>query len=395
MIEQEQQASQQRLADQGLERVLAVQDTTSFSFAQRQVVGLGVLEDNRTTGFFAHTTLAVSEVGVPLGLLDQQVWVRTPPASPQPDDAHKQVPITAKESNKWLVGLAQSVTHAPVHQVVTVCDREGDIYELFASAQAQDAYFVVRMAHNRRTDDGVLVDQGLAEQGQATTFTLCLPRRPQSAPQTVTMQLRYATLTLLPPKRHTQARSLPLTPLVVQVVEALELGPPPDATPLHWRLVSNLPLNDAQDAHTLLRYYSYRWLVERFHYVLKSGCHFEESQLTTFAALTNHLALCSSVAWRLLWLTYQARLTPDASCEVALPRPTWQALMAFIRRTPNPPPQPPSLREAVRAIAMLGGFLGRKRDGEPGVKTLWRGLIRLDDIVATYSLFLPKDVGKD
>src|SRR5262249_14952040 len=147
-------------------------------------------------------------------------------------------------------------------------------------------------------------------------------------------------------------------------------------------LLSNLPVGNPDEAQTILRYYSYRWLVERFHYVLKSGCAFEQSQLSTFAALSNHLALCSGVAWQLLWLTYQARRTPDASCEVALAPVAWQALTAFVRRSAQPDPSPPSLRTAVRAIAQLGGFLARKGDGEPGPKVLWRGLARLDDIVS-------------
>jgi hypothetical protein len=127
--------------------------------------------------------------------------------------------------------------------------------------------------------------------------------------------------------------------------------------------------------------------------VLKSGCNFEKSQLATWAALTNQLALCSSVAWRLLHLAYQARATPDASCEQVLLTEEWQALTAFLRQSPEPAPRPPTLREAVHAIARLGGFLGRTYDGEPGVKVLWRGLSRLDDLVAFWRIHPPQTYG--
>ena len=93
------------------------------------------------------------------------------------------------------------------------------------------------------------------------------------------------------------------------------------------------------------------------------------------------------VAWRILYLTLLARQTPEAPCTVAFAEEEWQALMAFTDRTPDPPAQPPSLRTAVRRVASLGGFLGRKRDGEPGPTTLWRGLQRLQDITAAFVIF--------
>lgn len=394
MIEIERTQSQAYGNPQHHAVVLAVQDTTSFNFSGRQIDDLGVLDDNRTSGFFAHTSLSVSTSGVPLGLADQQVWTR-PRTKKDKDEKHKRLPINQKESYKWLLGLNQSVQNAPDQQVISVCDREADIYELFATAHAQDAHFIVRVVRNRRTADGPLLEQALSEAATVSTFTLSYPRRPQSQPQPVDMTLRHATLTLLPPKRPASATFMPLSPLSVQVVEAVETAPPEGEKPLRWLLVSNLAVSNDDEAHTVLRYYSYRWLVERFHYVLKSGCHFEQSQLSSYAALTNHLALCSSVAWRLLWLTYQARLTPDVSCECALTPVAWQALTAFLSRSPHPAPRPPTLREAVRGIARLGGFLARTGDGEPGVKVLWRGLARLDDLVTLWLILHPQLVGND
>ena len=98
------------------------------------------------------------------------------------------------------------------------------------------------------------------------------------------------------------------------------------------------------------------------------------------------LATYAIVAWRLLWLTYEARVHPHQSCEVAFEPLEWQALWCTIHRKSKPPKKPPTLEQVVRWVAQLGGFLARKQDGNPGVKTLWRGLTRLNDIADTWRL---------
>ena len=119
-----------------------------------------------------------------------------------------------------------------------------------------------------------------------------------------------------------------------------------------------------------------RWLIERYHYVLKSGCGIEQLQLETAERLERALAVCCIVAWRLLWLTYQARETPEVPCTrgVCAPRMAGAGMHGARQRRCRRASRR-ALREAVRMVAQLGGFLARKGDGEPGVKTLWRGLI--------------------
>jgi hypothetical protein len=348
-----------------------------------------VLDDNRTPGFFAHSTLAVSEQGVPLGLLGQQVWSR-PPNHNRVKNAHQTQPITEKESFKWLASLH----HLPAlaKRIVTVGDREADISELFQDSRNRDIDFVVRAVRNRRLEDAPLLRNQLGEISPAAQYTLTVQRQRNQAERQATVELRYTTVTLLPPKnRSERTEVIPLEPLTVQVVEVREIDPPAEVSdPVHWILLTSLPVNQLDDAYRIVRFYTFRWLVERFHYVLKSGgCHFEDSQLRTVEALHRLLGVCSRVAWRLLWLTYQARQTPDAPCTVALSAPEWQALTAFTSNSQTPASSPPSLNQAVRAIAKLGGFIGRKSDGNPGVKTLWRGWQRLQDIVATWTLFHP------
>jgi hypothetical protein len=386
----EREATQQRIAATETPVILAVQDTTEFNFAGRAALsGLGVLSDNQTPGFMAHTTLAVSVDGVPLGVLDQQVWSR-PVAEPKAKNAHQKRPITEKESFKWIQGLNGALP--ATKSVITVCDREGDVYELFQYAHDVEQHFIVRATNDRSLKDAPTLKKQLAQTPVSRTYTIPVRRQDNRQAREATVELRMTSVTLKPPKNRTRAQQvIPLEALTVQVVEVIEVAPPADvAKPIHWILLTTLAVDTLDDAYRIVRYYGYRWLIERFHYVLKSGgCHFEDSQLRSVEALHRLLGVCSRVAWRLLWLTYQARQTPEADCTVALSTVEWQALMAFATKSPLPPQQPPSLREAVRAIAKLGGFIGRKSDGEPGVKVLWRGWLRLQDIVETWTLIHP------
>lgn len=172
----------------------------------------------------------------------------------------------------------------------------------------------------------------------------------------------------------------------LQVVLAEEENPPFDVSPISWLLLTTLEINEFDSAGRCVKWYTFRWLIERYHYVLKSGCGIEELQLETARRINMALATYSIVAWRLLWLTIEARSNPDLPCDRILEACEWQSLCATINNNPIPPKNPPSLQEAVRMIATLGGFLGRKGDGQPGVKTIWRGLRRLHDIAATWKL---------
>ncbi|MBV8421652.1 MAG: IS4 family transposase, partial [Hyphomicrobiales bacterium] len=123
------------------------------------------------------------------------------------------------------------------------------------------------------------------------------------------------------------------------------------------------------------------------HRILKSGCRIEDRQLGTADRLETCLAIDMVVAWRIHYLTWLGRATPEVPCTVAFEPEQWKALIVFNTRKP-PPEQPPSLHQMILMVAQLGGFLGRKSDGPPGAQTLWRGLQRLDDITAAFRSYV-------
>lgn len=389
IIEVQRAQTLRRIQDE--DKVLLVQDTTSFNFSHHPATaGLGPLENQHCRGFLAHSTLAVSRVGVPLGLMEQQVWVRYDEETGKRHQRHQR-PFEEKESYKWVKGLPKANPTNSRPGYVVVCDAEAHIYEFLAEMGEQGVDFIVRAADARGfTEAGQALFAAIAQQTVQQRFRLSLKRRPDREARDAELDLRFGQVTLKRPQRATASGET----LTVFVVDVLEPHPPAGEAAVHWVLLTSLPVLTLEHAQQISLWYSYRWLVERFHYVLKSGCKLEESQLRQEAGLARLLAVYSSVAWKLLWLTYQARQTPDVSCTVALQPTEWQALYAFIHRSQSLPDTAPSLRQAVRWIGQLGGFLARKGDGEPGVKVLWRGWTRLQDITQTWSiLHPPQDVG--
>jgi hypothetical protein len=204
------------------------------------------------------------------------------------------------------------------------------------------------------------------------------------------LDLRFRELELRPPKGLVGKYDT----FKLHVVEAREINAPPEVKAVHWVLLTSLPVTSVEQAHEILTYYSYRWLIERFHYVLKSGCQLENSQLRERASLERLLAMYSIVASRLLLLTYQARQTPDAPCTTMLSEVELRVLYVLIHKHDRLPKVCPTLRQAVHWIGQLGGFSGRKRDDAPGVKVLWRGWMRLQDATTLFTaLYYKKDVG--
>jgi hypothetical protein len=386
-----------RLPDDEDGPLLAIQDTTSFDFTDHpETTGLGYLAHRKRSGLWLHSVLVATGAGVPLGVIDQRTWTRDP-ATLGKRAARNQKETADKESQRWLDALAATEAALPVGQtVVTVADREADFYDLFAAPRRPGSHLLIRAKPRRRVRHVERL-MGTAVRGGAAAGTMAveLRRGDDRPPRRAILTIRFATLEIAPPATHPRRKELPH--LKLTAILAAEEDPPAGQTPVCWWLLTTRPIARLADAEQAVRWYALRWLVERYHYVLKSGCRIERLQLETAERLERALVTYAVVAWRLLWLTYEARRHPEASCEAVLPREQWQVLHRVVHKTDTVPESPPGLREAVRQIARLGGFLARTGDGEPGVKTIWRGLRRLDDLITGWKLSrsnpAPKEVG--
>lgn len=380
------QNSIQRLNQEKQAMVLIIQDTTELDFSDHPATkNIGYLDHPAKRGLKVHSTLTVNLEGVPLGMVYQEVWARDPKSLGKRHNRRK-FQTKDKESQRWLNGLIASQQRIPEGiQVVCIADREADIYDLFALPRRGGVELLIRAAHNRLVDhEAGHLWEAIRQSPIRGEITIKLGRKAQQPPRKATLTVRYEKLAILPPKHRANRSSL--KPILVNVILVEEEAPPKGVSAVRWLMITTLPVNSFEDAIRCTKWYSFRWLIERYHFVLKSGCAIEELQLEEADGIHRALATYCIVAWRLLWLTHEARENPDMPCDKVLEVHEWQSLYCKVHETLKLPKKVPSLREAVRWIAQLGGFLGRKGDGEPGVKTIWRGLMRLHDIADTWKL---------
>ena len=380
--------------------VLALHDTTSLDFSDHPATaGLGPLgggDGSAGHGFWAHSVLAASSIGVPLGLLHQENWVRDS-AEIGKHHQRRDLPIEDKESYRWIVGL--KAVHSALAEnipVLNIGDREADIYALWAAPRRKKSHFLIRASQPRRVQgEHKNLWAAVEAAPEAGRHEMLVRQHPTHTMRKVTVALRFCEVTLLPPANGVRDTDVPSVTVTAILAREVEGSSDTGHAPLEWLLLTDLPVADLDDAVRMLRYYSLRWLIERFHYTLKSGCKLEDRQLRTVGALLRLLAIYCIVAWRLLWLTYAAREHANEPCTVAFSELEWHILYWRRHGRKALPDKPPSLREATRWLGQLGGFLARKGDGEPGVKVLWRGIMELHSNVVGYLLAnpSPQDVG--
>jgi Transposase Tn5 dimerisation domain/Transposase DNA-binding len=368
--------------------VLAIQDTTSFEYHGHQAkVGLGPTNDSPNgRGLFAHTVWAMSPEGLPLGTLHVQMWVRDAAEAGSRHQRRARTP-DEKESHKWRGGLEGLEAALPPDQaVLLIQDREGDVFDFLAAPRRANTHLLIRANQPRAVTvtaldgSGALQRSTLFEAVEAApvlgTLTVRIGRRPGQPEREATLTVRRREMAIQAPQRKGVARG----EQQVWVVQAREEQPPEGVEAVEWVLISTLPALTSAQAYQIVRYYSRRWGIERFHYTLKSGCQVEKLQIDDVTSLEHALAVYYVVAWRLQHLTHLARLEPERPAQDVLAAEELAVLSQAERRPIV------TIQEAVRAIAKLGGWTPSRQAPEPGVKVLWLGVRRLDPMVEGWRL---------
>jgi len=346
-----------------------------------------------------HTAFAMTADGLPLGLLYQKIFTRDDSVetayNSQSSGHNSQIPIEEKESFKWLEALEESHKHcAESTRMVSICDREADIYDLFYRADQLGASLLVRAKADRylgiptrsKKQPKKRLWEFVGQQEPAGILEVDIPAKDNEDKRKAILTVRFAAVQLYPTRHHPnfQQPEPPLTQLYAVYVKE-ENPPSAIKEPLEWMLLTNIPVLSYSEAIEKMKWYCLRWKIETFHKVLKSGFRVENCRLGTADRLIKYLAVMSIIAWRIFWITLVNRSSPELPCNSVLSKQEWRVLYAKINHTKMPPPEIPRLGTAIRWIAQLGGFLGRKADGDPGVITLWRGWKRLADLADGWS----------
>lgn len=386
--------SERSLAD---DRVLVIQDTSKINFDTHEATG-GLSSYSSSKGFeikglISHTALAVNTDGVPLGVIDQKTWARDIPASVKNLKAHKSFnrPLEDKESYRWVETMKRAKVRLAGKKIIIVGDRENDIYEFFQEALAEDIQFVVRSCYSRviEDDSGVhkSLDLKLAELPEMGRVCLHIPARQGIKARSAVLQLRYGEVMLVStPRGIKTVKSKERIDVPVYVVELREANPPKGIKALHWRILTNLKVKNAKEALEVIHYYKQRWQIETFFKILKTTCKIEDCRLGHADKLIKFIALKSIIAWRIYWATMLRRESPELPSECVITTAEWKSAWVTLNykkikegKIPKEiPEEMPSLDMVIKWIAQLGGWIGRKGDGEPGVMSIAKGWQRIE-----------------
>ncbi len=375
--------------------VLCVGDTTFLDYGSIEAKNEGYGPIGKGgNGLILHSALAIEpQKGQPLGLLWQKLWNREPkqrpPKQETPTQKKKRLaaariearnrPFEQKESYRWVEALTIVENIVSKHtQVIHAFDREGDITEVFDKVrQLQHTGVIVRAAHNRSLDsESERLWSKLEGQPISLEQEIELPQTSKRSARKTKLAIRFCPVSLRTPYRFENR-----DPLLVYAVYATEVDCPEGETSVEWMLLTTEVVADIQMASTILRWYSYRWRVEEYHKIFKSGCQVERYRLAA-EGMKTLVGFLSVIAVELLQFTYLHRTLPSASAiEILNP------LQLRILKAKSPKlPKVLTVSWAVEAVARLGGYLEHRSKTPIGIQVMWRGWLKLHDLCEGWQL---------
>ena len=370
--------------------ILALQDTVCIGYDTHHAKqGLGPI-DNRPDGrgLLGHEVFVATPDGLPLGVMDLVIWARDPHEHGKGKDRRAK-PTHLKESQKWINGERALLARLPDGQyVILIQDREADIYDFLATERRQGVDFIVRATHPRAVLVSDTADEPFCRKTDLLTASreapivgtmeVSVPRTQDHPERQAHLTLRATRLRVLAPRDRHLDTDKPWVDL--RVVSATEEDAPQGRTPIHWVLLTSLPVDTAEDASLAVTRYSRRWLIERLHHTLKSGQRAEKLQISDLHALCNTLALLFIVAWRVMHVAHLNRTNPDLpALEVVSPTE-----LDVLEAETNA--QITTVGQAVLAIAKLGGYQAYRSAPPPGTVSIWRGIRRLEALTHGWHL---------
>lgn len=351
--------------------------------------------EGRGRGVRVVTALTLAPTGTPVGVAGQQFWVRDEPREGSPREkkrADRKRPSHLREVRHW-VSLIERVDARFKAASATpwyVVDREGDGYAILSSLIATGAFFTVRANHDRVIGDELDERTTVSRPRYARSrrhlraamrrhrifghYELDIPEGPGRTARKARIVVRCRRLSLHVKIDHYKAHALPMN-----VVWLSEQGTAPSGEePIDWMLYSNHAIETADDIEKIVRSYIQRWRIEEFHKMWKSsGCDIERTQLRSLESIAKWATILASVAARIERLKHLSRSEPDLPASVELSDYELRALLLLKRKAKKRTEtivDDPTIAQATRWIADLGGYTASKAAGPPGALTIARGL---------------------
>lgn len=368
-------------------RCLVIGDTTEFDFGKnRQIKGIGPTGNGSGQGFLLHNSLLVhAESEEIIGIAGQTIHYRQKKTSEKKENS-AQILKRKRESQVWGTVIDQIGKPREDVEYVHVFDRGGDNFEVYCRLIQNNGQWVIRASRMNRivlvgeSEERMPLKDYLPQMKAVGRYTLSLRARPGQAARDAQLEVRVGRIKI-PRPRHVSpwVRSLNQSPIAMSVVEVVEINAPKGVAPIRWVLFTSLPIATFDEAWTVIGYYEMRWLVEEYHKAIKTGCATESRQLKAAGRLEAFVGLTSVVGIRLLQLKSLARTNPEVPAQRVIPR-VWLQMLKMARKGLNRV-YDLTVGQFYREVAILGGFLGRKSDGQPGWITIWRGWEKLNTYV--------------
>jgi Transposase Tn5 dimerisation domain len=382
-------------------RLLIVQDTSDIDLSGLKSTKdkLGYLPNSKcnlkTFGLSIHSGLAVTTDGEPVGLLHQESIIRNINDLGKSKDRNKK-PIEEKESYKWLKCIKRVLELGIKKQLIFVGDRENDINDIFLfhkeSLLNEDtsSHFdlVVRARHTRKVNifndltnksESIIIDEYIREHSKLNlkgSIVICRSQKQEEKEIDVNI---YSSEVKLNKLRSGKGNTRDYSEIKLNTVMVEN-----KSEKIRWILFTTLDLLTTQDILNVVQYYKHRWLIERFHYTLKSGCGLEDIQLKNIESIQKAIILHSITACQILRLTILSRIEPEAHCTKMFSRDEWEAIYLATNKTNKLPKNTPTLGEITLLLAKLGGFKLWHKTDIPGVKSIWWGIQALDQLLKIY-----------
>ena len=365
-------------------RTRLVADTTEFDFTTHQALkGRGPVGNSKENiGFSLHTVLAMNpQTQQILGCMTLEPFIRKlAPAGETKAQRKKR----ERESQVWERSVQQIGRVPEKHQWIYVGDSGSDVYTFWQTCEDLGYDFVLRVAQDRdveipQADASEALDEKhlktLARALPAVdAHVVSIPAQHHQPKREAILQVNFQKVCVQPPVHGACLRKTEITAWVVRVWET---HPPEGQEPLEWILLTTLPMTCASDAWEVVQWYGWRWLLEDFHKALKTGCRMEHHNLQSVEAQWRLLAILTPIALRLLLIRQAAQQAPETPATAVVSQEAIQVVILLdIRHRALV-----TAKQLWRAIARLGGYLDRRSDGPPGWQTLWKGWMRVMDVL--------------